>query len=512
MKLLTKIIPVILLFYAVYAFLTNWTFYAFSRFRIFIFDSTLRLLPHFYIKSGLIPYKDFGIVYPPGLFLLIGKLVPFVSIEQRNLILAIITLCLTIISCVFLYALNPKNRLNVFIIALFIFINTFLLEELIWSETLSRLFITLLLFFWLLYVRRQNRLYLFLSLIMPTAIIFLRWTSIIGIVGIQIAGLATISVIALFKKHPLPNLIRRHWVFIIFEVIGTLVGFGLLFAYLMSIGALREGIDFIFNIPLNVILEYRKLPLPSLNDYPTGVIFYSSVSALCLEVFWAVIPGGRLKQDQQLTLILVSLVPLALIPYATGRADMAHIMTLYYYIGLTLLIMSAISPKMRKMLILSIFLIVVAFRYIKPVGLVLPPQQSLLQKDLTENLSDCKRQTSFLKYNSLFVGRVSYGRFVISTAALYLVNPEVRPATAFISDEPGLQNSLYYGTIIANQLTIAPKPMLALLELKQQYPEQNKTQSMKSAGRIEEFLSKNRHKTYSICQAYDKLFLIRLYQ
>ncbi|MFI5205550.1 MAG: hypothetical protein ACHQVK_01280, partial [Candidatus Paceibacterales bacterium] len=131
-----------------------------------------------------------------------------------------------------------------------------------------------------------------------------------------------------------------------------------------------------------------------------------------------------------------------------------------------------------------------------------------------QRLQDCKSGIAPFKdtYKSIFVGRLSYNIYIVSEAALYLINPKVKPATVFIIDIPGIQNTAEYGSRIADQLESAPKPMLAFLEIGDNIPETNQTRYMKSEGKIEYFLSHNKHLVIATCAADERNFEVRLYQ
>ena len=66
-----------------------------------------------------------------------------------------------------------------------------------------------------------------------------------------------------------------------------------------------------------------------------------------------------------------------------------------------------------------------------------------------------------------------------------MIRPDLRPATPFISDEPGVQNSCTLGSRIATDLIRAPRPLILVLDTQPYSPEPNLTRTMTSCGKIE---------------------------
>ena len=110
------------------------------------------------------------------------------------------------------------------------------------------------------------------------------------------------------------------------------------------------------------------------------------------------------------------------------------------------------------------------------------------------------------------MGRSKYTNYIINYAYIYLINPKIKPATEYISDEPGLQNNFYDGKRIADELKTAEKPMLVFLDNHHQWKEPNKSLNMSSYGNIETWLSKNKFKEIGICSVQDRNFEVRIYK
>jgi hypothetical protein len=501
---LGKLAAFILFIYVLGNFIARWTYYAFSDFPLASFDGALRILPHYYMGEGLIPYKDFGVLYPPGLFLLIGKIIPFASIFQRNLILEILELALLVTSWILLYKIPFKLKRTILPATFVIMLETIMLDEFLFSELFSRTLICVLILM-LVHVMKGKKAPFFFAILISSLVVWFRWSSIVLLVITQLITIAGLSLYSYFKKSHIEDGLKRVWKFIAFEVIGVILGLASLFIYLITIGAFHQGIDFIFNIPAQVIFEYRTISLFHF-DNGTIILFFVTFIAFAINIL------SILYRRDKFLLLFLSVIPFFILSYALWRADQFHLFQFYYFVGLSFVVIYSIMSRPKFLSFLMIILFLPAYFYFSPVQPYLQTSKSFLDSNLAQNLQDCKRSVSNLgNYHSLFVGRLSYSSFLMNVASLYLINTQVKPATAFISDEPGLQNSLRYGSIIADQLRKAPKPMLAFLEIGQQSPESNKTQFMKSEGKIELELASNKYKTIGACQAYGHSFMIRLY-
>src|SRR3972149_2129028 len=124
MKLFSKLLILASVIYFIYFFLLL----SFSSLPMNEFDGVLRLLSHYYTSTGLIPYKDFGVVYPPGYFLLLGAIIKYSSIFQRNLMFGIFYLFIFFIY-IKLFIQNIKRdkyfniKTSIFIISLTLVMN-----------------------------------------------------------------------------------------------------------------------------------------------------------------------------------------------------------------------------------------------------------------------------------------------------------------------------------------------------------------------------------------------------
>ena len=80
-KKITKYI----LYFSILFYFYNLILLIIGNYEVGFFDGMLKVLSMNYSSNGLMPYYDFGVVYPPGLFILIGKILPFNSIVEGSM-------------------------------------------------------------------------------------------------------------------------------------------------------------------------------------------------------------------------------------------------------------------------------------------------------------------------------------------------------------------------------------------------------------------------------------------
>ena len=108
---------------------------------------------------------------------------------------------------------------------------------------------------------------------------------------------------------------------------------------------------------------------------------------------------------------------------------------------------------------------------------------------------------------SLFLGQVSYDEpFLGAYPVLYLMRPDLRPATPFISDELGVQNSCALGSRIAADLIRTRRPLVVVLNTKTfSDPINNPTRNVTSCGKIEAIMASMPAITLGTCRLADHL-------
>lgn len=500
-------------FYALYIFFSTWIGYAVSNFALNLFDGALRILSHYYIRNGFIPYKEFGVVYPPGLFILIGKVIPFFSFSQRNLLLSLLLLIPLFFGCLYIYSLTPDKKRYFLYLSLFILINIPILRDIGFSEPLSIPLITILILQTIIYlteVKTSGLIHLSFFII-PVLVFFLRWERIVMLITVE----SILLIILLIYNNKLSKYdLKKFRNAISIQILGILGGLVLLILYLYLNQATSAGLDFIFNIPTRVILEYRRLPLPSVQSiFDINFTFYGSLIVYFIYAIQFFLQSKKIvNKSKKIIALFLIVLPFFIISYSLGRADWSHFLPFFYFIGFALLLRCMLysTPVIVFLLFIILFSPIYRSFYMFDKSLF-PIAQDLGDVYINENLKECQSVIAKISdYNTLFIGRINYNRYILNRAILYLLSPNVKPATAFISDEPGVQNSCYYGGIIRAQLEKAEKPMLAFLEEGEDELEQNKTRIMTSCGKIESFLSQ-KYSEIGQCQAFDRDYKIRLY-
>jgi len=112
-----------------------------------------------------------------------------------------------------------------------------------------------------------------------------------------------------------------------------------------------------------------------------------------------------------------------------------------------------------------------------------------------------------LDAHSLFLGQVSYDEpFRGTFPVLYLMRPDLRPATPFIFDARAVQNSCTLGSHIAADLIRAPRPLVVVLDTKAfSGPINNPTRTMTSCGKIEAVMATMPAVALGTCRLADDL-------
>ena len=266
---------------------------------------------------------------------------------------------------------------------------------------------------------------------------------------------------------------------------GLILALTITFAHALWNDAVASTIAFVFEIPL-MIRPYRTLPAKI-------SAFLPSLIALGL----LLVAGGKAYWTARQTrsgsaglgeLFVLSSAPISLLPYAFGRADYNHFLPLMLMLAGALGIAAIIWKETVSRTLCVLGLLVVAWPLLRPVKnipllLAERPVCTKFERVLAQSTDDC---ISLIPSGtrSLFVGQQSYDRFLVNFPILYLVRPDLRPATRFISDEPGLQTRCDRGEEIAADLARTPRPLILFLDLHQS-DEPNLTRNMQSCGRIE---------------------------
>lgn len=499
---------------------TVWIFFALTgAFQSNSFDGALRLLAHHYTQKGLLAYQDFGVVYPPGQFWLIGGLLPFHGAWLRMILLTIFVL----LAFVFWWRTTRHSSSVGVPGSSFLFFAIPPIFTLLSNDPLSLPLLGTLVVLEYRFLHQPTRQNALATFLLSSIILLFRWDWPIFFFCLQILLLLISSSIlfALQLHKPWIPLLKRWAIFLGILFLGSTLSITLTLLHFWHKGALSALIEFIFTIPVQVILEYRKLPIvlePRIwksSALLTGT-FLAWIGSIFLYLtsyqpwkkeFWQKVSIDKIRFG-----LLVS-TPTVLIPYATGRADIEHAFPLSALLILCLSFIQHLPriPRLTVWIITGLTLAPLLSLTLMRYSPNLPWTVNKVEWYVEAGLKNCRPLVQDLTAKSIFVGRYDYTRFIINTPMLYFTRPDLPPATPSISDEPGLQNSCEYGEQIAENLHSAPKPMIAFLETSLQNSEPNATASMVSCGSIEAFLASQSSRLIGTCESYGTPFDVRVY-
>ena len=302
------------------------------------------------------------------------------------------------------------------------------------------------------------------------------------------------------------------------SVYGYISGWLLLILYFIINNVTERAIDFIIKIPILLTASYRDLPLP-IPKHPLRpeTIFYLCLVYMIIllfkSFFYFKYRKGKINIDELSTVILAFSTLLIFIVYALGRSDWPHFIPLWFYLGIIWVVINLKLKIFNDKILISIILLFLPLGgwYIKS-SLIFIPRYNFATFQMNSQISECKDIVKNIESNSIFVGRVSYHRYLWNNASLYLTRTDLKPATSFITEEPGIHNSCKYGLMIYNELVISNKPMIAFLNMNLQDGENKTTKNMSSCGYIEKYLNENSFEILGKCRSVDSEFEVRLYK
>lgn len=491
-------------------FFFQWRVYAFSQHAMEGYDEAIKFISRAYVSFGFVPYKDFGIVYAPGVFFL-AHVIPFTTIEQQNLVMYAFFPVIILAAAGLLYLFRVSYGRFLFCLAGFMLLTIpLLISEDIADPLLGLLVITVV-----LAVRyRAGPIITGLLFLVPFLVIHWRWDRILTFLVLE--AFLFLSFAWWYWLHEKKEEAKHVARIVLVQIAGLIAGLANLAIYLSSHGGLASGMEFIYRLPVQVILEYRDLPLPPLSSFP-GILIFSAWFAHAIFFLYTanelLFAQARRDPAQVMISFFLILAPFAGLPYALGRSDSGHFYPMLFLTGLNICVAVLVSKRKWSLILvpLLVALIIPALRFLPAFSYAPEPIFSTTRL-LEEQLADCRKKTETSSYRSLFVGRTLYEKYYANNVALYFLNPSIVPATRHIHDDPGVQNSCVYGERIAAELDRAPKPMLAFLtDQPMDRYEENKTREMKSCGKIEGYLTSHPYRVLGTCVSYAVPYEIRMY-
>lgn len=487
-------------------FLYHLLLLATSSFEIDIFDGSLRLLPHLYINQDLVPYRDFSVVYPPGYYLLLGKIIPFYFLEIKGIVMASLVMIIY-----YLYVDEIKRNLkhftelhySVLLIAFSIIVFVFN-----YNDPLSILLVPLI----VLQARNcvfgrgsKSRKVIYFFTVYFAMMIRWDWSLFALLLLISNAIFVLILIKMKIVKSNNKNIIKKLLHYSLLNLTAIISSQITMVTYFYKIGVIKNAINFIYVIPTIVIGPLRYLPInfsfrPLFNMLPvlTLVLFFAYLILVIIKA-----RSQNYEKSDLFNLSTLITIPLIYLPYALGRSGNNHFIPLWFGLTLSYLVFHSIYIKKQIFLIVVIFSLIPFFTLYKNSISTFKPEVSRLETNINKTIDDCKSKSISLEASSLFVGRLSYDSFSYNSynnVMLYLTRSSIKPATQYISDEPGLQSSCIYGKIIAGELESSNKPMLAFLQIKSEIAEDTPTLN-NSCGHIESYLNSGKHSLVGFCES-----------
>lgn len=485
--------------YALVIFLNEWVRGFMLGFIPDVFDDSIKIVSGLYAKQGFVPYTDYGIVYPPGL-LMLSRILNLDGVSRFQVFAFIY---LVIASCIVAYvARRSRSWVLSGAVLVLLTVSSNVSEDLLLEGAWY-----LLIFATLWYLERGRRVGLILISLCVAVVALLKWERPLIFVGFSALGW--------ISMHRVDTKTARRFVNLLMAVFGGICSALIAgVTYLIASGThLADAYHFIITVPLK-ILPFRRLPLPDLFSSQGSIwmLGYAVYFAIAMLIIATVVMIMRVLRSSQYQYLILLCIPVGLLPYASGRADSVHAFPLLGTLTAVMIIMSLVTRRAIPILIACVVYLAANFGLftISPLGFLRLPVSYI---DLVDaSLVDCRNATKDISYQTLFIGRSEYTEYVYNHVMLYLLNPRVKPATRYISDEPGLQSDCVDGEAVTQDLTRAGKPTLALLETQPQKTEANLSSSLVSCGYIERWLRDSAHDTIGTCEHLGKPFEIRLYR
>ncbi len=506
----------------------TWSFTAaiFNAHPPFFYDGPLYVLQSAYPARGLVMYRDFGEVYGPGVAAVFGTLLGLETPASIYLVAWTLTAILHAINMALIWAISDRLR-RVFVATcylLFMSIVVLFWGAWGWEPLITGLMMAMCLVPVVVIRNGPTRLNICCYVLVSTATMVWRWDRILPmtlvLVGAAVIVWASPTLPSLTgARATMKHLSARLGACAAASAAGMVLGAGIIAAFTLHQGTLPAALQWMFGIPLTT-LPYRTLPLPPVTSIFTmdaqWITAPFSLAALATAAVLSFRPWRMPGASRLGEMAVVFGMPVAIMPYAFGRADGAHLLSLTFMIGaagiISLALWSRLATTATAILcggILLVPLLASADYHARKVGLRPDWQRGdQLARQWTSGCTDLFPPSA----KSLFVGHESYDSFGDNAVILYQLRIDLRPATTFISEEPGQQNTCEIGETVARQLESAQKPMVAVLNTTPAPREPNASLTMQSCGMIESALQRLPHRDLGMCSMAKRTFRIRLYE
>ncbi len=436
--------------------------------RVGLYDPSIFKLQLEYPLLGLKPYVDFIFYYPFGLSLfseLIQKL-SFGFLKLSSFIWPIHF----ILQYFFIKKISEVLEFQWYknLVLIFLIIETFF-YGLLGTEPFS-LLITLIVLIDL-YISEKNNKINFSLYFLCLILVLLRWDRFFYCECIFLSYL----LLCRFKKINL----NRSFVMKVGSLFITTFIIYLFIFFIKNKDNFFESLEFVFLFPFK-INQHRSLDFHFDNMiFTVGNFFY-----FLLFLYGLALKNILTKTTITQREVFLSCSGLVMLPYCIARPDYAHLIPFYISsIFLVLFFLSSVKSNLYKRI--NIFINEYGFL----VGVLLT---IILFSFVTWQLSKPIINTCSIKgnYKTIFVGNKNYSEFVINAPLIYLNNLNLKPASRFISEDPGVQDTCKYSNLIVDELNRAEKPTIYFINTvsKKEIYNSNKLQS---CGLIERYINQN---------------------
>jgi hypothetical protein len=470
------------------------------------FDYPLRLVEVVYAAKGLTPYADFGFVYPPGQVWFYGKLLRLQDPATINAAITLVNLLLWSICAWQMMRLTARWRW--WFGGTVLLVMGFAMD--LGSEPLPLLLIAVLL---VVEVMERGPSAARLAALVGVTMVgtLFRWDWILFAAVLEAGWAAVMWLVAGTLQPDRTVLVRRVaarlWWAALTALAGAALAMAVIAGHALATGTWADTRLFILYVPLH-ILPFRRLPLP------TGIYacrrWLAAIIGMVLIALAATLDYVKTRSGSGFVYLLkggaLFVLCVALLPFAFGRADYDHLVPLTMLVIVTGMVAFTLWPYRLARWLLLMVLAVNAWPWLHTALRTvstgnMPQSDSHLARvhKLTAGCTDMFPHDA----RSLFVGQASYNRFIVNSPVFYLMRPDLRPATPFISDEPGVQNSCTLGSRIAADLIHAPRPLVLVLDTNPYLQEPNLTRTMTSCGKIEAAIAAMPADVLGTCQVAD---------
>lgn len=433
-----------------------------------LFDSALFKLQLLYPAIGFKIYEDFVSIYPLGPSLISIFITKLTNgfVDPLNLVW-LFHLFLQLLLVKNIIQANLVNVTKIPFLYLFLIFETLIYAKL-GGEPFSLLltFITLIEFF----KGYQNNKLSLQTFIYPSILIFFKWDRLL------FCGFV-FGIFFIMCKIKKINVMHLNLIKIIFVSIASFV---LLFIslYVFNPSNFFNSLRYIFIDPF-IISKYRSLSFnldqPIISAY--NIYYVSLFLYLCIFLF---LMNTKANSEK----VFFYCMGLSLIPPTFSRSDLSHFIPFYFssfflLFSLPYFIDEYLTKHFDKLVLL-----------IKSLSIILVTCFLIVEMKAPLLVNTCANLNFENKPKSIFVGNAQYDSFFINFPLLYLNYFYLKPATKYISDEPGLQNECSIQDEIISDISKAPKPTIFFIN-KTLLIDKNNKNTYTNCKKTEEYIATN---------------------